>query len=35
MGEQIDRNAAEVRAQNQAILRLVDRLEDANGQLPV
>src|ERR1700712_5374467 len=35
MGEQIDRNTEEVKAQTQAILRLVDRFEDMNGKPPV
>jgi chromosome segregation ATPase len=35
MGERIDRNTEEVKAQTQAILRLVDRFEDMNGKPPV
>jgi chromosome segregation ATPase len=35
MGEQIDANTEEVRAQTQAILKLVDRFEDTNGRPPV
>jgi hypothetical protein len=35
MGDQIDHNTEEVKAQTQAILRLVDRFEDKNGKPPV
>jgi hypothetical protein len=35
MGERIEANTEEVRAQTQAIIKLVDRFEDPEGRPPV